>query len=83
MASRIRSVSSVRRTAASAEGFRSRRRRPPGRSEEVFRATLTGLEEVPAIFTPATGSFVARLTAEGNALEYELSFSQLEYQVMV
>lgn len=49
----------------------------PSSSSHVFRATLTGFEEVPPILTNGTGTFLARLVANGTALEYTLTFSNL------
>lgn len=43
----------------------------------VFRADLSGLEEVPPILTNGTGTFEARLAANGTSMEYELTFSNL------
>jgi hypothetical protein len=39
-----------------------------------LRAQLTGLQEVPAILTPAHGSFEARVTNDG-AVDYRLTYS--------
>lgn len=61
-----------------------RRQRAVGRASaadvaasHVFRANLTGFEEVPPRLTNGTGTFFARLVAGGNALEYTLTFSGL------
>lgn len=53
------------------------RGRRPGADGEVFRAELSGFEEVPPVLTPATGTFAARLVEGGSALEYRLSFTNL------
>lgn len=53
------------------------RGRRPGATGEVFRAELSGFEEVPPVLTPATGTFVARVVEEGGALEYELRYANL------
>ena len=42
---------------------------------------LTGYEENLDVSTPATGSFEARLSQDGTALEYELSYSGLQGNV--
>ena len=39
------------------------------------RTQLSGLNEVPAILTPARGSFEVRVTDGGTALDYRLSYS--------
>lgn len=52
-----------------------RERRPTEREE--FRAELSGFEEVPPVLTPATGTFVARVTPEGDAIEYQLTYTNL------
>jgi len=39
---------------------------------------LQGFEEVPAISTPATGRFTARINQEENTIAYELSYSGLQ-----
>ena len=46
--------------------------------EKSFKATLTGLQEGPAISTTGTGEFRARLDAAGTTLTYELEYSGLE-----
>ena len=43
-----------------------------------FRASLNGYEENPDISTVAHGSFVARLSNDGDSIHYELSYSGLE-----
>jgi hypothetical protein len=42
-----------------------------------FRAFLHGYEEVPAINTPASGRFEARLANDGQSIEYTLSYEDL------
>ena len=44
----------------------------------TFMATLTGFEEVPAISTTGSGEFRAKVTSDGTAIEYELSYSGLQ-----
>lgn len=45
-------------------------------ADQVVKADLHGLFDVPAISTTGSGSFVARITDE--AIEYELSYADLE-----
>jgi len=47
----------------------------------TFKATLTGYEEVPAISSPGTGEFRAKLTSDGTAIEYTLTYSGLQNAV--
>ena len=47
-----------------------------------FRAELTGLEEVPANFSSATGFFSARAVDGDTAIEYELSYAGFATDVM-
>lgn len=42
------------------------------------RGNLHGYQEVPAVSTPATGSFTAQLTQGGDAISYTLTYSGLE-----
>lgn len=42
---------------------------------------LTGYEENPDLSTPGTGSFEARLSNDGNSLEYTLTYSGTETTV--
>lgn len=42
---------------------------------------LTGFEEVPAISTAASGSFRAMISADGESVDYELTYSGLEGDV--
>lgn len=42
-----------------------------------FRAELAGFNQVPPILTPGSGSFRARLAANGRSIRYQLSFSNL------
>jgi hypothetical protein len=46
--------------------------------EKSFKATLSGLQEVPANSTTGTGEFRARLDAAEVTLTYELEYSGLE-----
>ena len=43
-----------------------------------FKATLTGYEEVPALSSPGAGEFQAKLTSDGTAIEYTLTYSGLQ-----
>jgi len=47
----------------------------PYARREVFRARLSGFNEVPPVLTPATGTFAAYLTERG--LEYVLQYENL------
>ena len=47
-----------------------------------FRAELTGLDEVPANFSSATGFFSARAVDGDTAIEYELSYAGFATDVM-
>lgn len=50
-------------------------------ADKVFKAVLVGDEEVPVVMTGANGGFIARLNADGTALDYELSYDGLEGSV--
>ena len=43
-----------------------------------FKATLAGFQEVPAISTAAGGRFQARISDDGAAIHYQLSYRALE-----
>lgn len=45
---------------------------------DTFKATLTGKEEIPAVTTPAEGSAVFELSADGKALSYVLTVKDIE-----
>lgn len=45
------------------------------------RAQLSGFEEVPAISTTGHGTFRATLSNDGQSLEYELRYAELEGEV--
>lgn len=47
-----------------------------------FSAFLRGFNEVPSISTMARGSFTSTLSEQGDALEYELSYSDLSSDVV-
>ncbi len=42
-----------------------------------FRAKLEGYQEVPAVSSPGSGKFMARILADGS-IQYELSYKDLE-----
>lgn len=46
-----------------------------------FHANLAGTSEVPAVSTAAGGSFLARISADGGAIHYQLSYEALEGDV--
>jgi len=48
---------------------------------DKIRARLTGYEEVPAVSTPASGEFEARISRDEGMIEYELSYSGLQGSV--
>ena len=43
-----------------------------------FKADLSGYQEIPAVSTAGSGSFKARLVPDKSAIEFELSYSNLE-----
>jgi hypothetical protein len=43
-----------------------------------IRELLTGFEEVPSVSTRANGQFNARIAKDGRAIDWELSYSDLE-----
>ncbi|MDR7134483.1 hypothetical protein J2X06_001667 [Lysobacter niastensis] len=45
---------------------------------KVFKAELVGEQEVPAISTGASGGFKARVTNDGQSIQYELAYADLE-----
>lgn len=42
---------------------------------------LRSFEEVPAVFTPASGRFAARISEDGHDVEWELTYSNIEGNV--
>lgn len=46
-----------------------------------FRAHLAGTAEVPAVSTTANGTFFARISEDGGAISFELSYDALEGDV--
>ena len=49
-----------------------------GDQKQSFRTDLSGFEEVPAVSSTGHGSFEANLSQDGTALEYTLSYADLE-----
>jgi len=49
-----------------------------GQTVVDVRGLLTGYEEVPSISTEANGQFIARIARDNRAIEWELSYSNLE-----
>ena len=45
---------------------------------KVFKAELVGEQEVPAISTGASGGFQARISNDGQSIQYELAYADLE-----
>lgn len=45
---------------------------------EVIQARLIGFEEVPAISSPGSGTFKARIDRTGTTIEYELQYDGLQ-----
>lgn len=48
------------------------------REDNRFRATLEGFQEVPAVSTTGHGRFTARIDKDADAIDWELSFADLE-----
>lgn len=48
------------------------------REDNRFRATLEGFQEVPAVSTTGHGRFTARIDKNTDAIDWELSFADLE-----
>jgi len=46
-----------------------------------LKAELKGFEEIPTLSTPATGEFRAQISRDGDSVEYELSYENLEGSV--
>jgi len=47
-----------------------------------FRADLKGFEEIPTLSTPGTGRFEARLSHDGQSVDYELEYQDTESDVL-
>jgi hypothetical protein len=52
-------------------------------SHAPLRATLTGYQEVPAVNTVAEGRFEARVSRDGNSVDYTLVYSGLQAPVVM
>jgi hypothetical protein len=52
-----------------------------GAETKQFHANLTGTSEVPAVSTAAGGTFLARISEDGGAIHYQLSYDALEGDV--
>ena len=50
-------------------------------ASRVLRANLSAVKEVPAVSSAATGSFRARISADGLSFDYELDYEGLEGSV--
>ena len=48
---------------------------------QSLRANLKGLEEVPLVSTPGRAEFRGRITDDGTAIEYELSYRDLQADI--
>jgi CHRD domain len=46
--------------------------------EGTFKARMRGFQEVPAVSTEASGEFTAKISDDGTAIEYELSYDDLQ-----
>lgn len=46
-----------------------------------FHSHMAGTSEVPAISTTASGTFLARISADGSAISFQLSYDELEGDV--
>ena len=47
-----------------------------------FKARLRGLNEVPPVATEATGSFTGTLSADGSTLNYTVTYTNLNAQIL-
>jgi hypothetical protein len=48
---------------------------------DLFRTSLSGYEEVPPVSTAARGEFQARVSRDGQSIDYELAYDRLQGQV--
>ena len=56
----------------------------PSRADQGHvKAVLSGYSEVPAVSSTGAGQFTARLSNDGSAIDYELSYAGLEGTVAV
>lgn len=53
-----------------------------GFAAKNLRAFLTGYEEVPAVSTTGDGEFRARISNDDDSIEYELSYKELQGNVL-
>jgi hypothetical protein len=53
----------------------------PAHAQGTMTANLRGFQEVPALSTPAAGSFSATLSEDGTEIEFELSYFRLKGNV--
>ncbi len=51
---------------------------PAAAADKDFKADLEGFQEVPAVSSPASGEFTARLSNDETMIEYSLTYSGLE-----
>src|SRR5258706_13081927 len=47
-------------------------------ADDKIRATLMGFQEVPAVSTEATGTFEAVISPNGDAIDYEITYSGMQ-----
>ncbi len=52
-----------------------------GSRDRFLRATLRGIEEPPAVITPASGEFKATISRDEKSIQYELSYDNLQGEV--
>lgn len=50
----------------------------PDRGGRMMKADLSGFEEVPAVSTTGTGELRARISDDGDSIDYTLSYENLE-----
>ena len=50
-------------------------------NRKKFRAELKGFEEIPTLSTPGTGRFEARLSHDGQSVDYVLEYENTETNV--
>lgn len=50
---------------------------PPNGRASGFHARLSGLQQVPPVLSPGSGSFRAELADDGKSLRYELTYANL------
>ena len=56
--------------------------RADDRDNRALRARLAADNEVPAVISPATGTFSAKVSADEQSIEFELSYDGLEGNVL-